>query len=683
MARSLYSALAALAAFFMLPACAQADEELLQLQASTLCVSPVLASPETDELAKALANYAIGIIREATNDDRAGSNFAAAVASAPDSVEPYFHLALSRLAANDRPGALQVMREATERLPNSSDARYRMAALAALIGDSDAVEYALTDAVRLAPTNTNYQFKLAMIILDKGREEEAITRLENALSLVDDKLQILRFLGDFYENKVKQGDQNKQHENLMNAIVYLERAAEEPPDSQTEHYAERLGALYIKTAQFSKAIALFQRLAQNNPSNKVYWQRMALAYAALGNSQKLIECIKLSAPDDGSISDVETLMAAGDIFEAMGDFENAEASFVDAICAEPANVAPVLRFSLFMAHIDTDAAIHALEQYLLRVPENQQALEALAHFYAEANRIDEAMALLEKTRSSILASGNKKAAARFFIKYGILAEKINNSRLAEKLFLDAIIANPEDLASYLNVAFYFFNKESPKQTHTLIKRAIKRFRGQQEDITVRLYLAIACSQAQFYQEAALLFEQVQAMSVGLASSEKILDARYYFNYGATCERLDEFDKAVELLKKAIELDSEHADALNYLAYIWAEKGKNLDEALLLSKRALNIDPENAAYIDTLGWIFYQQGLFIPALRALGDAHKIMPDDPTILEHLGDAYAALELEDSAISAWLESLLIEPDNEAILRKLAEFGVEPILPNPSNHE
>ncbi len=53
------------------------------------------------------------------------------------------------------------------------------------------------------------------------------------------------------------------------------------------------------------------------------------------------------------------------------------------------------------------------------------------------------------------------------------------------------------------------------------------------------------------------------------------------------------------MRKAIDLNPENAQALNYLGYTYAEQGTHLDEAEKLIKRALDIEPEDGFYLSTV------------------------------------------------------------------------------------
>ncbi|MCH6544667.1 MAG: tetratricopeptide repeat protein, partial [Deltaproteobacteria bacterium] len=106
-------------------------------------------------------------------------------------------------------------------------------------------------------------------------------------------------------------------------------------------------------------------------------------------------------------------------------------------------------------------------------------------------------------------------------------------------------------------------------------------------------------------------------------------------------------------QKAIELDPKNAAALNYLGYTYAEMGIYLDEAEELIVRALKLESNDGFYIDSLGWVYYQKGDYGKAVEQLERAVGLVIDDPTIIEHLGDAYAKLGKLQQAILHYREA------------------------------
>jgi tetratricopeptide (TPR) repeat protein len=101
---------------------------------------------------------------------------------------------------------------------------------------------------------------------------------------------------------------------------------------------------------------------------------------------------------------------------------------------------------------------------------------------------------------------------------------------------------------------------------------------------------------------------------------------------------------VKYLKKVIEINPKHADALNYLGYSYAERGINLEEAQSLIRRALELKPDSGYIMDSLGWAYFKLGKYDEALKHLLRAAELVKDDPLVLEHIGDVYKLMGIKE---------------------------------------
>ena len=157
---------------------------------------------------------------------------------------------------------------------------------------------------------------------------------------------------------------------------------------------------------------------------------------------------------------------------------------------------------------------------------------------------------------------------------------------------------------------------------------------------------------------ASLYHKAKDYSMAIQTLQEVLDLdpksdQAHFRLGALYDESKNKDKTIEHMKKAIELDPKNAAALNYLGYTYAEMGIYLDEAEELIVRALKLESNDGFYIDSLGWVYYQKGDYSKAVEQLERAVGLVIDDPTIIEHLGDAYAKLGKLQQAILHYREA------------------------------
>jgi tetratricopeptide (TPR) repeat protein len=139
-----------------------------------------------------------------------------------------------------------------------------------------------------------------------------------------------------------------------------------------------------------------------------------------------------------------------------------------------------------------------------------------------------------------------------------------------------------------------------------------------------------------------------------------------------------FSRAVETFKELIHKSPSDAYALNYLGYMYAEKGIHLNEAVDLLERAVSLDPDNGAFFDSLGWAHYQLGELEQAERFLAKALEQMKDheeeeQAVIYDHAGDIAHRLGQAEKAAHHWRRALDLVPDDSEVERKL-QGTIEP---------
>lgn len=144
------------------------------------------------------------------------------------------------------------------------------------------------------------------------------------------------------------------------------------------------------------------------------------------------------------------------------------------------------------------------------------------------------------------------------------------------------------------------------------------------------------------------------------------DPEAHFYLGNVYSDLNNGALAEKEVLKAIELNPDYHQALNYLAYLYVEENRNLGQAEKMLKKALELDPHNAAYIDSLGWLYFKEGKFAEAVKELERASTVL-DDPVIFDHLGDAYNKINQAQKAIESWGKSLQLDSGQGKVKEKL----------------
>ncbi|HHQ69570.1 MAG TPA: tetratricopeptide repeat protein, partial [Halothiobacillaceae bacterium] len=125
---------------------------------------------------------------------------------------------------------------------------------------------------------------------------------------------------------------------------------------------------------------------------------------------------------------------------------------------------------------------------------------------------------------------------------------------------------------------------------------------------------------------------------------------------------DRSDRAVDDLRRIIELDEDHAPALNALGYTLANENRDLDQAYDYIARALVIEPNNPAYLDSMGWVKYRMGELESAYEFLSDAFKLEPN-AEIGAHLGKVLWDMGENEAARAIWRRSIELNRDDQTL--------------------
>ncbi|MED5369320.1 MAG: hypothetical protein VX978_07485, partial [Pseudomonadota bacterium] len=148
----------------------------------------------------------------------------------------------------------------------------------------------------------------------------------------------------------------------------------------------------------------------------------------------------------------------------------------------------------------------------------------------------------------------------------------------------------------------------------------------------------------------------------------------YFYRGITLEQQDRWDEAEADLLKARRLSGNQPFVLNYLGYSWIDNGINLYQGLEMIKKAVAQEPRNGFFVDSLGWAFYRLKDFGAAVQFLEKATELEPDDPEIIDHLGDALWQSGRQIEARYQWRRALSLEDDatKQKEIEEKIDYGV-----------
>lgn len=152
------------------------------------------------------------------------------------------------------------------------------------------------------------------------------------------------------------------------------------------------------------------------------------------------------------------------------------------------------------------------------------------------------------------------------------------------------------------------------------------------------------------------------------------DVDLLYEFASYLDAADRWPEAERELLAVLEAEPDHAPALNYLGYTWANRRgdpETLERALDMTRRAVKLSPRNGAYQDSLGWAYFKLGRYDEARPHLERAAALIVNDPVILEHLGDLYRALGDHGRARAFYRWAVKMDSDSPELTGKLEQLS------------
>jgi tetratricopeptide (TPR) repeat protein len=528
----------------------------------------------------------------------------------------------------------------------------------------------------LQPENVRKANALADFVEGTRLEENA--EMDNALAAYQ---RVLNFDPGLSELALRVAALLTRQEDYPRAIDVLKDAIKARPKEAGPYL--QLAFIYAKyLRKTDQAVKYANQAIVLDPLNFEAYQRLYEIEAAAGSPQKALMALDRAASvksDDAGfwirlgklyatiIFKSETEPKPEEIKRVNGFFEKAVAHAGE----DPNALKEVADY--YAASQQIQEAIPLYLKVLELQPDDLNAREKLATGFVLTNQRDKAIEMLEEIiRKQPQKYQPYELLAQLFDEGARALERASQAEQAKPLFAKAaanyeqsLLINPSRANTYLRLAeLLIVPLKQSERAAKVLGEARQRFPGVPE---FSYFLAIAQREAKHPQQAVVTFEE--ALNEAQLANDEVLNARFYFDYGAAADQAGLFEKAADLFRKSISLDPGNAaEAYNYVAFMWAEHNMHLDEAEEMVGRALQFDPNNGAYLDTLGWIHYRKGKFEDALNELMRASQnLTRPDPIVLEHIGDAYAKLNRVPQALDFWQKAIALSPENKLLAEKI----------------
>jgi tetratricopeptide (TPR) repeat protein len=509
-------------------------------------------------------------------------------------------------------------------------------------------------------------------------------------------------------------ENNKQYNEAQEAY---EKALICDPDS---HYIlDKLPLLLIKMGKYKGAAQWLRQIIADNPENitdKLLLARLDVLNDEIEEAIQLYKDILLLNPEDETI-----LLRLGFLYSQENRATDAKKTFQKALSLNPESLFAHLYLARLATqtedfveaakwyenalelHWSANLALELAEFYgilkkydrvenlyrsvLALVPNDEQASLGLVHTLLLQDREEDALQELRRLRElSEEPDQIDLITSRLFLRSGKLDEAtelletiIQNGESAEAAYMLAVIryekknfvealeildkispaSGPYEDSISLQIRILMENKKE-QQAIALLKQVLNNEIGN----TPALYALLAS----LYMEQNLMAEGYQVLEDALNRYPD--NEQLYFEYGLLLEQDGKQQQAIVNMEKVLELEPDHAEALNYIGYTWADNNINLEKALEYIQQSMALKPDNGYIRDSLGWVYFRLGKLNKAIEEILGALELEPNDPHIYEHLGDIYREQGKNDEARKAYQKAGELFVDEDKKIRVQEKF-------------
>jgi tetratricopeptide (TPR) repeat protein len=457
------------------------------------------------------------------------------------------------------------------------------------------------------------------------------------------------------------------------AIEILGKVAAQP--NATGFVDALLGVAYLQANLPDQAIASSRKAIAKLPKSMLGYQNLAQIHLQAKQPEQALaaldEAAALPSPD------IAFLLDLGEAYRNYvsarpRDFETVRPK-VTAVLDAAAKLDPKgQQFVIRLAELWSFAGEYkrAAELYvklLERFPNQAILRNRIVELYLRANDPKAAQTQLD----ALVRDEPTNPLTHYFI--AIIAAEQKDWDKAVESFERAILLNEgakrEVDQFYYELAEIHLRRDDAEAALKLLAKARAKFKS---SFLLEYFTGLAHNRLKDY--AASIKHFTAAELLAKRDEPERLTGLFFFQVGTAYERHKDFKQAENYFRQALKLAPDFAEALNYLGYMWAERGENLTEAKEMIEKAVKQEPENAAFLDSMAWVLFKLNQPKEALdwqlKAL--KHQKEPD-ATLHDHLGDIYLALKEPQKARDQWEKSLAIEP-NEDIQKKLKAAPARP---------
>jgi len=495
-------------------------------------------------------------------------------------------------------------------------------------------------AVRADETSPALRIGYAEALLSVGADSMALEQAKVALSLDTTFVDAHRFFAAYYHDRERFGE----------SLPHLESLYRYDP---SEEVAWRLVHLYRSLNRSDDAKLIINDLATRpltSSHDLLRWAHIAKNLDYLESAEIIYRRLLERWPNDA-----QGTAAYADLLDDQGRIEEAEALYRAGLRANPSSVDLSERLAWMLTGQSRWAEADTV---ISRVPivtdRDQLQRKAWLSLLLKAEQFEIVTQHIERVYDTTNTDSEQ------YLMLGQSYIALDEYERAAAAFSHAL-QRDTTVQAFSGLAIAQLQLRRLADAENTAQNALHRF---PDDTRVRFLYGMTLRARGRWDRAAVEFER-------LVETDGT-NTLWMFNWASSLERAGRFDESVIVFRRLLAVDTNNAIGLNYLGYMFAERGIHLDEALEMISRAVALEPENSSFLDSMGWVLYQLGRHKEAKQYLEDAIRIDGSSALMHAHLGDINVALGEFIAARTAYERALELEPRNVQVREKIERLPI-----------
>ncbi len=525
-------------------------------------------------------------------------------------------------------------------------------------------------------SQADYHFTLAEIYSASNQTDKAIEHLNKTLLYDPQSTTVLLKLAYQY---IKKGQ-------IIKSMSSVETILDINPKHKKAVIF--LGGLYTSMNMHLQAEAHYRQVLNHYPKNhpdqleiSLHLGTCLLQQGNQGNKEKEAKSIFQNIAKHSDKEKHQAYYYLGHISQKEGNIPQAQKHYKKALALQADfHIAMLALVETYEQTNQLKQAVSLLESFSQKFEPNEQIALQLAKLYIYQQDYEKAYAQYEivlafrpddlnfQIRMAFLLMKQKKynmalnhlqgilkqapQADRIHFYIGAIYEELKSYRKAIKAFMQV----PSTSAYYNEARIYAAYLENKQKQPQKAQKILEEALATTQQVTSKLFLVYASllNDMKQYDQA------ISSLATAVKQFPK--DENLHFILGSLYDKVDRKEDTIKTMKYILSMNPQHVEALNYLAYTYAEMDRELDQAEKLARQALQLKPNDGYIQDTLGWIMFKKGHFKNSIELLESAHKLNSNESIIAEHLGDAYHKNNLPSKAIEMYKKAYEIETGQQA---------------------